>query len=434
MDTLTELPSPRVVVVGGGMAGLAAVRALRRARVAVQLIDTHNYTAFPPLLFQVATCFLAPTDVARPIRGLLRRSANVSFLVGSVAGVDWTARRVLLDGGDAVAFDYLVLAPGVVPSFAGVPGAAEHTVPLKTVADAARLRNRLLRCFETAAAHPDRAQPQDTAVVVVGGGPTGVELSGYIANFLFQHQFTSDYPQIDPATMRMTLVECGDRLLAGLHPSLSAYVLATLRKRGVEVRLTTRVVDVDAAGVALESGERIPAATVVWAGGVEAPAWVRRLGVSLDSGRVVVDADMRLPGHAEAFAVGDVAAVRARSGGLYPQLAQVAIQTGRHAGRQVRRLLAGRRTEPFAYFDKGKMAIVGRNAAVVEAGPVRLTGRIAWIAWGFLHVSYLPGAVNRMTTGFKYLWWHVTHENANRVLMEDEPAVAPAPQVRAHPA
>jgi len=403
------------------MAGLATARALRRAPVSVQLIDAHNYTTFPPLLFQVATCFISPAEVARPIRGLLRGRSRTAFLVGRVSGVDWAARQVLLDGGDTVGFDYLVLAPGVVASFGGVGGAADHAVPLKSVADAARLRDTLLRAFEGAAAHPTEASPGDTSVAVIGGGPTGVEISGYVANFLFHHQFTADYPQIDPQAMRVTLVECGDRLLPGYHPALSAYVLRTLRRRGVDVRLTTRVVDVDRCGVVLDSGERIPAATVVWAGGVDAPDWVTRLGIPVESGRVVVDRDLRVPGHPDTFAVGDVAGVPVGGGGVHPQLAQVAIQTGRHAGRQIRRLVAGQATAPFAYFDKGQMAIVGRNAAVVQAGPLRLTGRLAWVAWGLLHISYLPGAVNRMTTGMKYMWWHVTHESANRVLMEDEP-------------
>src|SRR5579864_8480833 len=198
MDTFTERSLPRVVVVGAGMAGLATVRALGRAPVSIQLIDAHNYTTFPPLLFQVATCFISPAEVARPIRGLLRGRSRTAFLVGRVHGVDWSGRRVLLDNGDAVGFDYLVLSPGVVPSFADVSGAADHAIPLKSVADAARLRNALLRAFEVAAAHPTEASPGDTSVAVVGGGPTGVEISGYVANFLFHHQFRADYPQIDP--------------------------------------------------------------------------------------------------------------------------------------------------------------------------------------------------------------------------------------------
>lgn len=401
-------------------------RSSSRAPVTVQLIDTHNYTTFPPLLFQVATCFISPAEVARPIRALLRRAPAATFRMGRVADVDWPGHQVLLDDGGAAGLDYLVLAPGVVPAFAGVPGAAAHAIPLKQVTDATRLRNRLLRSFEAAATRPGQAAPGDTSIAVIGGGPAGVELSGYIANFLFHYQFEADYPQLDPAAMRVTLLERGDRLLPGFHPALSGYATKTLRARGVDVRLGTDVVEVDSDGVTISGGQRIPAATVVWAGGVDAPAWVKALGLPIQHGQVTVGADLRVPGHPDTFAVGDLAAIPATSADdLRPQLAQVALQTGRHAGRQIRRLTAGQPTTPFSYFDKGMMAITGRNAAIVQTGRLRLTGRLAWITWGFLHLTYLPGAVNRMTTGLKYLWWHLSHENTNRVLIEPEPATPP---------
>jgi NADH:ubiquinone reductase (H+-translocating) len=426
MNALNRPGRPRVVVVGAGMAGLATVRALSRAPVTVQLIDSHNYTTFPPLLFQVATCFISPAELTRPIRALLRRNPAATFRLGQVVDVDWPGQRVLLDDGDAVGFDYLVLAPGAVPAFAGVPGAATYAIPLKQVTDATRLRNRLLRSFETAAAHPDTTAPGGTSIAVVGGGPAGTELSGYIANFLFHYQFKADYPQLDPAAMRVTLLERGDRLLPGFHPTLSRYALTTLRARGVDVRLGTDVVEVTSDGVTISGGQKIPAATIVWAGGVDAPAWVKALGLPIQHGRVTVGADLRVPGHPETFAAGDLAAIPATGArGLRPQLAQVAIQTGRHAGHQIRRLTAGQPTRPFSYFDKGMMAITGHNAAIVQTGRLRLTGRLAWIAWGLLHLSYLPGTVNRMTTGLKYLWWHLSHEEANRVLIEPEPATPP---------
>jgi NADH:quinone reductase (non-electrogenic) len=429
MNASQKLTRPHVVVVGAGMAGLAAVRALARAPVTVQLIDTHNYTTFPPLLFQVATCFISPAEVARPVRALLRRNPAATFRMAHVAGVNWQTQQVLLEDGSAAGFDYLVLAPGVVPAFAGVPGAAAYAIPLKQVTDATLLRNRLLRAFETAAARPGEAAPGDTSIAVIGGGPTGVELSGYIANFLFHYQFEADYPQLDPAAMRVTLVERGDRLLPGFHPALSGYALKTLRAQGVDVRLGTEVATVDRGGVTIRGGQRIPAATVVWAGGVDAPLWVKTLGLPVQHGRVMVGADLRVPGHPTTFAVGDLAAVPAPgAGGLRPQLAQVAIQTGRHAGRQIRRLIVGQPTTRFSYFDKGMMAITGRNAAIVQVGHFRLTGRLAWVTWGFLHLTYLPGVVNRMTTGLKYLWWHLSHENTNRVLIEPEPATPTTPR------
>jgi NADH dehydrogenase len=420
MSTYVEQRLSRVVVVGAGMAGLAAVRAMAGAPVCVMLIDEHNYTTFPPLLFQVATCFISPDEVVRPVRAQLRRQKNVEFRLGRVSAVDCAAKRLLLDDGGEVPFDYLVLAAGVTAAFGNVPGAARHAIPLKSVNDATRLRNSLLRSFETAAAHLTRSSLADTSIVVVGGGPSGVEVSGYVATFLFHHQFTADYPQLDPAAMRVTLIERGSRLLAGFHPRLSRYALDTLRSRGVDIRLDTDVVEVDADGVTISGGERIPAATIVWAGGVGAPAWVESSGLALECGRLVVEPDLRLPGHPDMFVVGDLAAVPARAGGLHPQLAQVAVQTGRHAGRRVRRLVTGRPTSSFSYFDKGQMAIIGRNAAVVQTGRLLLTGRLAWIGWGLLHLSYLPGIINRATTGLKYLWWHISHENANRVLIEPE--------------
>lgn len=425
MNALTPVPassrsSPAVVVVGAGMAGLAAVRALVRIPCRITLIDAHNYTTFPPLLFQVATCFLSPTDVTHPVRGLLRRHREVQFRLGRVADVDWAGRHVLLEDGDVVGYDYLVLASGVTAAIGRVPGAADHAIPLKSVSDATRLRNSLLRSFEAAAGNPAVATAAATSIAVVGGGSTGVELSGYVANFLFHQQFAADYPQLDPGSMRVTLLEQGDRLLPGFHPTLSRYAHRLLRSRGVDVRLDTAVETINADGVTLDGGERVPAATVVYAAGVEASGWVQRLGLALSHGRLVVDADLRLSGHPDTFAVGDIAAVTSPAGVLYPQLAQVAIQTGRHAARQIARLTTGQPTERFSYFDKGMMAIIGRNAAVVQMRRLRLTGRLAWLAWGFLHLGYLPGTVNRVSTGLKYLWWHLTHENVHRVLLETE--------------
>lgn len=424
MSTSAPPRPPRVVIVGAGMAGLAAARALRHAPVTVHLVDAHNFTTFPPLLFQVATCFISPEEVARPVRAVLPRNRRAEFRVGRVVEVDWAGKEVRLEDGGHLGFDFLVLATGVVPAYAGVAGAAAQAVPLKTVNDAVRLRNGVLGSFERAAARPDRAVPGDTRIAVVGGGPTGVELSGYVANFLFRYQFVDDYPQLDPASMRVTLLERGDRLLPGFHRKLSEYAIEALRFRGVEVRLRTEVVQVDKEGVVLSGGERVPASTVVWAGGVEAPGWITGLGLSVRDGRVLVDPDLRVPGRSDTFAVGDLAAVSGVGGRLYPQLAQVAIQTGRHAAHQIRRLSAGEPTTAFRYLDKGLMAVVGRNAAVVQTGPLQLTGRLAWIAWGFLHLGYLPGVINRMSTGLKYLWWHVSHESAYRALIEPD---APVP-------
>jgi NADH:ubiquinone reductase (H+-translocating) len=408
--------------VGAGLGGLAAAAAFRGSGVRVTVVDSHNYSAFPPLLFQAAVGVISPEDVVRPVRGVLGRWSNVTFRLGDVTAVDWQRRRVRLADGDALPYDDLILAPGVVASSWLVPGAQEHAVPLKSVTDASRLRNSVLRAFEDAAAHRDRRQPPATSVAIIGGGATGVELAGYLADILFR-SFASDYPQIDRSQMRLAVVELGDRLLPGFHPKLSRYAQEMLRRRSVDIRLDTSVTGVDSGGITLDTGEKIPAATVVWAGGVAAPAWLRSC-VTLEHGRVVVEPDLRLADHPDTFVIGDAAAVRSSSGGLYPQVAQVAIQGGRHAARQIQDLAAGRPTRPFRYWDKGSMAVIGCNAAVLQTGRFRLTGRAAWFAWGLLHIAYLRGMPNRLSVAQKWRWWHLTHEATTRVLVEEPVAIA----------
>jgi NADH:quinone reductase (non-electrogenic) len=404
------------------MGGLAAARALSRSPVPVTVVDSRNYSTFQPLLFQAAVGVISPEDVARPVRSILNGYANVTFRVGDVVGADWESQRLQLAGGDELAFDYLILATGVMASTEALPGAPEHAVPLKSVGDATRLRNSVLRSFEAAAAHPELADGGATTIAIVGGGSTGVELAGYLADILFR-SFDSDYPSLARDRMRVVLVEAGGRLLPAMHPKLGRYAEEMLRRRGVDVRLNTGVTAVDPSGVTLDTEERILAATTVWAGGVAAPAWVRGGGLATDHGRVVVDPDLRVSNRSRTFAIGDVAAVCSSSGELYPQVAQVAIQGGHHVARQICRLIDQESTEPFRYLDKGSMAVVGCYAAVVQSGPVRLTGRLAWVAWGLLHLFYLPGAPNRMSTAQKWRWWHVTHEATTR-LLTDEPGHA----------
>lgn len=415
----TEHPSHRVVIVGAGMAGLSAARKLGASGVHVTLVDARNYTTFPPMLFYVATAFLAPEDVVRPVRALLP-DRGVEFQLGRVNAIDGAAHRVLLDDGRAISFDYLILAPGVTPAFGPVPGADQHAIPMKTPLDAVRLRNNLLQCFEFAAAHPELTDAGTTSVAIIGGGPTGVEVAGYLADFLFRYSFPHDYPSLPRDRTKISLLEAGDRLLPGLHPKLSTYALSRLRQRGVGVRLNTEVAAVDAAGLTLAGGDRIAASTVVWGGGVGVAGWVSQLGFPLEAGRIVVDPDLRIAGSDDMFAIGDAAATRTADGIVYPQVAQIALQGGRHAARQIQRLIAGEQTAPFRYHDKGMMAIVGRNAAIVQAGPLRITGRLAWIAWGLLHLAYLPGVVNRLGAGQKFLLWHFTHDTNARVLFERE--------------
>lgn len=411
----------RVVIVGAGMAGLSAARHLSDTGLHVTLIDEHNYTTFPPMLFYVATAFLSPEDVVRPIRALLPHRGTVSFQLGRVQAIDLGGHLVTLDDDRAIPFDYVVLAPGVVPAFGSVPGAAQHAIPMKTALDAARLRNNLLRSFEFAAGHPELGDKGMTSVAIIGGGPTGVEVAGYLADFLFHYSFPHDYPNLPRDFTRISLVEVGDRLLPALHPRLSHYALARLQRRGIDVRLNTEVTRVDGDGITLADGERLDAWTVIWAGGVGAGDWVTRLRLPLEHGRIVVEADLRVAGRDDVFAVGDAAAIRSPGGVLYPQVAQIALQSGRHVARQIRHLVADEPTTPFRYHDKGNMAMVGRNAAIVEAGPIRLTGFPAWIAWGVLHLAYLPGVVNRLGAGQKFLLWHFTHDTNARILLEREP-------------
>jgi NADH:quinone reductase (non-electrogenic) len=411
----------RVVIVGAGMAGLSAARHLSDTGAHVTLVDEHNYTTFPPMLFYVATAFLSPEDVVRPIRALLPRRGAVSFQLSRVHAIDLAGHRVTLDDDRVIPFDYVILAPGVVPAFGSVPGAAQHAIPMKTALDAARLRNNLLRSFEFAAAHPELRDKGMTSVAIIGGGPTGVEVAGYLADFLFHYSFPHDYPDLPRDFTRISLVEVGDRLLPALHPRLSRYALARLQRRGIDVRLNTMVTRVEGDGITLADGDKLDAWTVVWAGGVGAGDWVTRLRLPLEHGRIVVEADLRVAGYDHVFAIGDAAAIRSPGGAVYPQVAQIALQSGRHAARQIQHLVADEPTTPFRYHDKGTMAMVGRNAAIVEAGPIRLTGLPAWIAWGVLHLAYLPGVVNRLSAGQKFLLWHFTHDTNARILLEREP-------------
>ena len=410
----------RVVVLGAGMAGLSVVGELSGSGLNVLLVDAHNYTTFPPMLFYVATAFLGPEDVVHPVRALLPRRGRAEFRVGQVESVCWDDHRILLADGSALRFSYLVLAPGVAPAFGAIPGAAEYAVPMKSALDAARLRNALLRSFEAAAANPQLVEAGATRVAIIGGGPTGVEVAGYLADFLFRYAFRHDYPHLPRDRMQVSVIEAGDRLLPGLHPKLGRYSLERLRQRGVDVCLSTRVSTVDAGGVTLAGGQRLAAATVVWAAGVGATGLVERVGLPLEHGRIVVGPDLRVPGHPDTFAIGDAAAVHSPSKGLYPQIAQIALQTGRHTAHQLRRLTANQPTQPFRYHDKGTMAMVGRNAAIIEAGRIRLTGFPAWMAWGALHLSYLPGIVNRLSAGQKFMLWHLTHDSNARILLETE--------------
>jgi NADH:ubiquinone reductase (H+-translocating) len=391
------------VIVGGGFAGLTAARTLRATPAEVVLLDRNLHNTFQPLLYQVASGGLNPGDVTYSLRAFAGRFGNVRYRRAAVTGVDAAQRRVALAGGGSLAYDYLILAPGVTPNYFGVPGAAAHSSHIYTRNAAVELRDRLLGGLETLA--QDGAG--EAAVVVVGGGAVGVEMAGALAD-LRNTALPLAYPELHPSQLRIVLVELTAELLAPFVPALRAYTLRQLRRRGVEVRLGTSVVEVRRDRVLLSDGEVLPSVATVWATGVTADAQVSGWGLpQTRGGRIAVAPDLRVLGQDAVFAVGDVAA---REDEPLPQLAQPAIQGGRHAARQVRRLLADLPTEPFTYRDKGIMATVGRNAAVVQfPWGLRLRGPVAWLAWVALHIVTLMSHRNRLATlanlAVRYVSW-----------------------------
>jgi NADH:ubiquinone reductase (H+-translocating) len=431
---------PSVVIVGGGMGGIAAARRLAQAPVEVTLVDARNYYVFQPLIYEVANALLNVEDVAHSIRGLLRGRHNVHFRLGRATGVDWRSKQVLLADGGRLGFDFLILAAGLEADFRGVAGAAEYGLPLKSLDDALRIRTRMLRRLELASAHPELTPAGALDVVIVGGGTTGVETAAAFAE-IYGHALREEFPELDFSQAGIMLLEAGESLLPGFHPRLRRAGQRMLERRGVQVRLRSPVAEVGPASVALADGSEIPAGTIVWATGVRAPALADSLGVpQAVGGRVVVEPNLSLPGRPEAFVVGDMAALPWSKGGVHPALAQFAIQGGRHAAREIERRLAGEPSRPFRYLDKGMMASVGRNAAVVEAGPIRFGGRLAFFAWRVLHGLYVPGWRSRVGVVLNWLWTYGTRRRAALLLIGepdagDEPLAPPgsAPAALAAP-
>ncbi|HEX6419110.1 MAG TPA: NAD(P)/FAD-dependent oxidoreductase [Acidimicrobiales bacterium] len=410
---------PHVVIVGAGFGGLAVARGLDRAPVEVTLIDRQNFTTFQPLLYQVATSGLNAADVAHPVRGLFHRQRNLRVHRGEVTGVDWERRRVHLADQRDVPFDHLVLAVGAVATWFGVAGAEEHAIPLYTLDDAVTLRNHVLERFEAADADPRRVDRGELNFVVVGGGPTGVETAGALAE-LFSVVFRRDYPDLGVGRARVVLVEARDALLAPFHTSSRQAALDTLRARQVEVRLGEAVAEVAADHVRFASGEVLPTRTVIWAAGVRAHPVAEALGLpTTRAGRVEVGDDLRVAGFEDVWAVGDVSAPRDHRGASpLPQVAPVAMQTGAHVARQIRRLLEGRPTQPFRYRDKGTMATIGRRSAVAELpGRVRLRGTLAWFAWLGLHLLYVAGLRNRLSVLLNWAWAYLTWDRGPRIIL-----------------
>lgn len=401
-------------MVGAGFAGLSVARALRRSVASVTLVDRNIYSTFQPLLYQVATGGLNPGDVSYPIRGFARKHRS-RYRHGTVTTIDTERRHVVLADGTTLPWDYLVLATGATVNHFGVPGAAEHSLSLYTRTDAISLRDRLMSLLEQRASG---ARSGDVTMVVVGGGATGVEVAGTLAE-LRSTALAVAFPEIPPEHVHVVLVEQAPVLLGPFHESSQAYSLRALRARGVDVRLGATIEAVEDGAVRLAGGERLPADLTVWAAGVRVPEGVSASGLPQGrGGRILVDPDLRVQGHERIFAVGDVALTDPP----VAQLANPALQAGAHAGDQIRALLEGRPTEPFRYRDLGTMATIGRRAAVVELPrAVRLTGTLAWLAWLALHIVRLLGNRNRVSTLVNLAWRYLAWPGGSGVIVGDVP-------------
>src|SRR5215468_4106438 len=415
--------APSVVIVGAGFGGLEATKALARAPVRVTLIDRLNHHCFQPLLYQVATGTLSPADIAWPVRSIFSRQRNTEILMAEVTGLDVDGRAVLLAEGKRVAYDYLILATGATHSYFGHEEWSSAAPGLKRIEDATGIRRRLLLGFERAELEDDETERRRLMTfIVVGGGPTGVEMAGAIAD-MARLTLARDFRRIDPRNARIVLVEAGSRLLNAFPEALSAYAQRALQSMGVEVWTTAPVVELDARGVSTAQGNRIEAATVIWAAGVTASPAAAWISAAVDhAGRIRVEPDLSVPGHPEIFAIGDTALAFGPGGRPAPGLAPAAKQMGRYVGR----LIAVRvrsRAEPaaFRYRHYGDLATIGRKRAVVSFGRLRLTGFIAWVFWSAAHIYFLIGVRNRVVVAFNWIWEYLTLRRGARLILEAFP-------------
>jgi NADH dehydrogenase len=405
------MTSPRVLVVGAGFAGLNAAKGLRAAPVRITILDRRNFHLFQPLLYQVAAAALNPSDIAYPIRSIFRRQRNVAaILLAEVTDVVTSRREVTLDDGSVLPYDYLVLATGATHSYFGHDRWESVAPGLKTLEDALVMRQRILRAFETAERHPEEAD-RCLTFVVVGGGPTGVELAGALVEIAV-HSMGDEFDAIDPARARVVLVE-GSRHVLPVYPeSLSESARRQLENLGVEVITGALVEEIDSTGVTLDDGRRIDAGNVLWAAGVEASSVGAMLGVETDrSGRVAVSPDLSVPGLPEVFVVGDLATMTG-----VPGVAPAAMQMGRHAARMIEADLRGEERRPFRYRNKGSLATIGRARAVADFGRVRFGGFLAWVSWLAIHIFYLIGFRNRLLVIVSWAWSYLTFRRGARII------------------
>jgi NADH:ubiquinone reductase (H+-translocating) len=415
-------PRSRVVVLGGGFGGIGAARALKDAEADVVLVDEHDYHTFQPLLYQLATDLLETSEVGHPLRDLFHEQPNVAVHQDSVSAIDLPGRRVHFAEMAPLAYDYLVLALGARVNFFGTEGAPEHAFPMYTLPDAVRLKEHVLRRWEATDKDPALADDGALNVVVVGGGPTGVESAGALAE-LYTGDFAADYSGLSLDKARVTLVEAGPALLTMFKKDIQEYTKKALEKRGVEILLGELVESISPTRVTLKSGKVLNAHTLVWGEGLQASSLADELGVALEKGnRVVAGPDLSVEGHSEVFAVGDIAWITdTKTNRVLPQLGSVALQAGEQAGANIARRIAGKDTEPFAYHDKGTMATIGRAAAVVQFHRGRtLKGKAASLAWGTVHLALLSTGEDRAKAMIEWSWAGFTHERPGRITVRTE--------------
>jgi len=410
--------TPTVVIVGAGFGGLNAARALRRAPVQVVLVDRNNYHLFQPLLYQVATAGLEPEEIAKPARAILRGQKNLDFRMVEVSRVDFTAKRVDTSAGP-ISYDFLVLAPGGETNFFGLESMQRHGLGLKDIPDAIEIRNHVLTCFEQAMLEPDAEKRRALLTfIVVGGGPTGVEMAGALSE-LIRLVLVKDYPRLNIKDVRILLLEATDKLLAAMPERLREAAVKTLWRKWIDVRFGAQVADYDGKQIRLKSGEIIPAQTVIWAAGVRASPLNATLGVAPGrQGRIPVEPTLQVPGHPEVFIIGD-AAYQEQNGEPLPMVAPVAIQMGQFVARNIKRQVRGQPLEPFRYRDQGTLATIGRNAAVANVYGIKATGFVAWVMWLGIHIIQLIGFRNKLFVLINWAWDYFFYERAARLITRD---------------
>ncbi len=409
---------PHVVIIGAGFGGLYTTKSLKDVPVRITIVDRHNHHLFQPLLYQVATAGLNPSDIAVPIRSIFRHQKNVSVILGEARAIDLAQKRVQLVDG-VVDYDYLVIATGATHSYFGHEEWAKVAPGLKSIEDALDIRRRVLLAFEAAERETDpKKQDAWLTFVVVGAGPTGVELAGALSE-IARHTMIRDFRRIDPKSARVILIEGRDRVLPPYSPKLSEKAAQQLRRLGVEVMTQMTVTDVTGHGVRL-GDTFIAARTVLWGAGVQASPLARVLGAPLDrAGRVLVEPNLTIPGHPDVFVIGDLAAVKQYEGDLVPGVAPAAIQEGQHTARNIERAIGGQPLRAFEYWDKGSLATIGRAAGVADLGAIKLSGFLAWAAWMAIHIFFLIGFRNRVLVMLQWAWAYVTYQRGARLITGD---------------